>query len=416
MSLESRLRAVGPGGGTATVLTLAAFAESLALGVFLTAGPLYFVRVVGLSPAHTGAVITVAGLIGLLVGLPAGGLADRCGTRWVVLPAMALQAIGLGCYVLVRSIPVYAAVAICVVIGERAAYAARGAIMSYAFEGAARVRIRSYLRATNNVAVALGALLGGTAVGIDSPQAYRVALLAASGALAVAAATSLRLPNLRSPGRAADLPKRSVLRDGPFAAVALVNGLMSIHYAMVEIAMPIWVVQHTAAPPWLVTGLFLLNTGSVIAFQVRLSRGVETAAQGAAAQRQSGLLLLVSSVLFALAASTGSNLAIMVLVGATAFHVVAEMRQMAGSWTLGFELAPGHAQGAYQGFYNTFAQGGAMVAPAVVLFLVAGFGAAGWIVIGVFLALLGFLFVPLVRWAQARQARHQPEADVVPIG
>src|SRR3954452_18027692 len=102
MSLRSRLHAVGPGGGTATVLTLAAFAESLALGVFLTAGPLYFIRVVGLSPAQTGAVITMAGLIGLLVGLPAGGLADRWGTRWVVLPPMALQAIGLGCYVLVR--------------------------------------------------------------------------------------------------------------------------------------------------------------------------------------------------------------------------------------------------------------------------------------------------------------------------
>lgn len=50
----------------------------------------------------------------------------------------------------------------------------------------------------------------------------------------------------------------------------------------------------------------------------------------------------------------------------------------------------------------------AMVAPTVLALLPLGLGVAGWIILGVWFAVVGVLFVPVVRWAAAR--RPQPVA------
>ena len=52
-------------------------------GLLATAVVLYFTRVVGLSGAHVGVGLTIAGALGLLVGVPLGHVADRTGPREV---------------------------------------------------------------------------------------------------------------------------------------------------------------------------------------------------------------------------------------------------------------------------------------------------------------------------------------------
>jgi hypothetical protein len=44
-----------------------------------------------------------------------------------------------------------------------------------------------------------------------------------------------------------------------------------------------------------------------------------------------------------------------------------------------------------------------MVAPTILALLPLGLGVPGWIILGVWFAVIGVLFVPVVRWAASRQ-------------
>jgi MFS family permease len=72
-----------PEAGPARTLTLATLVNAIGNGAFITASVLYFTRVVGLSAPTVGIGLTVAGIAGLLSGVPAGHLADRIGARTV---------------------------------------------------------------------------------------------------------------------------------------------------------------------------------------------------------------------------------------------------------------------------------------------------------------------------------------------
>lgn len=83
--------------------------------------------------------------------------------------------------------------------------------------------------------------------------------------------------------------------------------------------------------------------------------------------------------------------------------MLGELLQSSGSFLLSFDLAPGNAQGQYQGVWNTSMSISTMLAPTVLALLPLGLGVPGWIILGVFFALVGVLFVPVVRWATERQ-------------
>ena len=82
--------------------------------------------------------------------------------------------------------------------------------------------------------------------------------------------------------------------------------------------------------------------------------------------------------------------------------------QISSYWKPGsaiaIDLAPGHAQGQYQGVWNTSMSISTMVAPTVLALLPLGLGVPGWIILGVWFALVGVLFVPVVRWAERNRA------------
>ncbi|MEV1287346.1 hypothetical protein [Micromonospora sp. NPDC049679] len=69
-----------------------------------------------------------------------------------------------------------------------------------------------------------------------------------------------------------------------------------------------------------------------------------------------------------------------------------------------FGLAPPHAHGQYQGAYGMGMQLGSMVAPVVVTTLAVGWGAPGWLVLGVLFVGLGALVPPVVGWASRTRA------------
>jgi sugar phosphate permease len=138
-------------------------------------------------------------------------------------------------------------------------------------------------------------------------------------------------------------------------------------------------------------------------FQVRSSRGIADPSTAARATRTAGLLLMASMVLLAGATWGNAAVAVGLLAAGALVQVLGELLQSSGSFLLSFDLAPGSAQGQYQGVWNTSMSISTMLAPTVLALLPLGLGVPGWIILGVFFALVGVLFVPVVRWATERQ-------------
>ncbi len=145
----------------------------------------------------------------------------------------------------------------------------------------------------------------------------------------------------------------------------------------------------------------MLNTVSVMLFQVRAARRVTSLATAARAFRTASVVMLVACVAFALpAAGFAQWAAVAVLLLAAGLQVTAEMIQAAGSWEIGLGLAPEDKQGQYQGFFGSGTAASRMLGPALLTTLIFTWGIAGWIVLGGLFLLAGTAMGPAVRWAE----------------
>ncbi|MEV0460929.1 MFS transporter [Catellatospora methionotrophica] len=413
--MRSRMINLLPEHPPTRALVFSSLAGSTARGLFITISVIFFTRSVGLSAGQVGLGLTVAAVAGLLAGVPAGHLADRVGPRRVAVTfGVARAALMLG-YLAVHGFAGFVLVAAGVQVLESGMGAANGALIAGSVPAEERVRTRAMLRSVINVGWGFGALIAGIALKYDTRPAY-VAILVACSALALLSSTLvLRVPPVAPQPRRASGPALIVLRDRPYLTLAALNGVLCVHYGMLNVAVPLWVVERTNAPAWIVALLGLLNATVVVLFQIRASRGTATAEGAALAQRTSGLLLLGACVLYSLAAGRSAWMAAVVLVAAALVHVLGELRQAAGSWGISFDLAPEHSQGQYQGMYGTgFALAG-VVAPALLATVVVGWGWPGWLLFGLVFAATGAAVPAAVRWA--RRTRPQvtaPQAALVP--
>lgn len=396
------------------IRTLAAsnLARTIGNGVLVSVTVLFFTRSVGIPAAQVGLGMTIAAALGALASVPAGRLADRLGSRTAAVLFVALQGLAIVGYAMVGGFAGFVVAATLVVAAQSAADAARGALVAGVVAGKERVRARAYLRSITNIGVSLGAVAGGVALHLDSRPGY-VGLLVAAGALyVVAAAIFLALPPVPPATKGdGDGPTWVVLRDRPFAVVALLNAVLVTNGGILTVALPIWIAERTAAPTWIYSAILLVNTVVVVLFQVRASKGSEDVAGGARALRRCGVLLAACCGVFALAAGQPAWVAAVVLVVGALVHVVGELLYSAGAWALSYELAPEHAHGQYQGLFGMSTQLGAMVTPVAATTLIIGLGWPGWLVFAAALLAAGLAAPAVARWAE----RTRPAAAAEPV-
>ncbi|MGW6282642.1 MFS transporter [Kribbella sp. NPDC055071] len=392
-----------PAPGPLRPLALGTLLSRVGNGLLMTISVLYFNRIVGLSIAHIGLGLTIAGLFGLLSAVPLGHLADQRGPRTMfVVLSLATSGISL-LYLVVDTFWQFLIVSVVLTVLDRGAGAVRSALIAAVTQGTGRVAARAYLRAVTNVGIMAGAGVGALALHFDTGTAYRSMFVIDAGLSVVAGFVVLAIPRVEPQPHTGNGPVWVALRDRGYLAVAALNAAMSIHYAVFDVGLPLWVVDHTDAPRWTVALLLIINTVVVALFQVRSSRGINDPTSAARATRTAGLLLLASMILFATASTGDAVFAVVVLALGASAQVVAELLQSSGSFLLGFDLAADNAQGQYQGVWNTSMSISTMVAPTVFALLPLGIGVPGWIILGAWFAVVGVLFVPVVRWASARQ-------------
>ncbi|WP_051830458.1 MULTISPECIES: MFS transporter [Streptomyces] len=399
-------------------------------GLSLSVAVLFFTRVLGLSAAQLGLGMTAAGLCGVVASVPAGRAADRWGARRVLVVLVSVQAVGTAGYALVHSYPAFVALACLVSAVDRGSAAVRNALYAEVLPADRRVAGRAYLRVVTNVGICLGTALGAVALQADTRPVYLAAILADAASFVVAAVLFHRLADLRRSavvGRSgADqaaktgVPKPSdpsgkgakqgrrrnpALRDGPFVAVTVLNAVLCLQFAVLEVGVPLWIVQETEAPRITVAGTLIVNTLLVITLQMRATRGTEERTAAARACGRAGMVLAASCLVVSLAHGLPGLAAAVVVLGGVALQSLGEVVGQAGGWALSYDLAGERDHGAYQGVFNAGTAAALMAGPALVSTLVIGYGAVGWVVLGAVLAAAGLAMRPVVRWAGRRDGR-----------
>lgn len=221
-------------------------------------------------------------------------------------------------FLVIRSFWAFLLAVVCYATAQCGFAAARQALLAAVVEPGERTGVLAHLQAVLNAGLAVGAALGGLALSAGTERAYLTVFALDTAGFLLCAALLLRLPAVAPvPGRGTGEPRLAVLRDRPYALVTLLNAVLLLRMPLLSLAVPLWIVERTHAPGWLASALFVLNTGAVMLFQVRVARQVTGLESAGRAVRRSGLVMAASCAVFAVSALPGAGwAAALLLVGA----------------------------------------------------------------------------------------------------
>lgn len=398
-------------------MALATLVNTTGNGISFTLSALYFTRIVGLSVAQVGLGLSIAGALALGAGIPLGHLADRRGPREVQVVLLVGVAAVSAVYLLVEAWWQFVVLSSIIAILQAGANTVRNALISVVTTGSERGATKAYLRSITNIGMTLGTGVAALALHADTREAYRAVMYLDVLTYLVAAVVLLGLPHVApSPagGRGGMLV---ALRDRPYVLVVAVSSVLTMHYWILELAVPLWVVEHTRAPHALVSVLLVINTVVVVLAQVAVARRVATPVAAARAALVSGVLFVGACVLLGLAdddgpLQAGATLAAVLLVGGALVHVVGELCQASSSFLLSFELAREESMGQYQGVWSLGYGVSSLAAPTVMALLPLGLGLIGWLLLGAILLAAAAATGPVVRHALRSRADSPVLADI----
>ncbi len=392
-----------PPAGPQRLLALAQLSNSVGDGAYYTTSALYFTQVIGLAPARVGLGLTVGWAVGSLVGVPLGRLADRRGPRGTAVLLALATGLAVASFTVVRGFVPFVLAACAYAAAQSGLAAARQALLAGSVSAGERTRLLAHLQSTLNAGLAVGAGLGGLALHAGTRTAYLAVFALDAVSFLMCALLLLRLPSV-TPGQSRRRGGLGVLRDRPFAVVALLNTVLLLRLPLLSLVLPLWITRRTDAPAWLVSALFVLNTGAVMLFQVRAARAVTGLGSALRAVRRAGWVMVAACVVFALSAGTSVWTAVGVLVLGAVLQVVAEMGQSAGSWQLSFDLAPADRVGEYQGLFGTGVTVARTLGPLVLTALLVEWGTPGWLLLGGAMLAASYAMGPAARRAAAGRA------------
>jgi MFS family permease len=391
-----------PANPVARRLSFQSILYAIGQGAFLTGSAVFFTHIVGLTASQVGLGLTIAGLASFAFAVPLGRFADKVGTKrlWAVS-----SFIDAGLYVVWPWLDGFWQFLAMVVVLETvgtAGYTAFGAYTLNVFSREERVRSQAFMRSALNIGFTLGALIGGLALATNSDMVIRWMPLLPAVVLTVNAFLITRLPDAHAEVETAggemagdleqlvDSPKRpSVLRNRGYLAMSFFDGVLSTNQVLLNVVIPLWLVQETDAPRVLLAWLFGTNTVLAVLLQVPASRGSETVSGALRAARIStGFMVLSCFVVMVTHDTIGWTTIVLVWLG----HVTvtgAELFQSAGHWGFTSELSEPARRAEYQGAGHVGGTLGSVWAPALFTFLAMEWGTTGWLLIAGIVVLAG---------------------------
>lgn len=395
-----------PSPGPVRRLAAGTLISAVGNGAWYTSWAIFLTHQVGLSPAEVGVGMTVAGLCGVLAATPIGWIADRLGAREMFAWLLLAQGATAGAYGLVHGLATFLIVACLGQVASSGTGGPRNAlVLGLSGEGegegagAGRLEVLGQLRAISHIGWALGAIVGGAIISLDSTPAYIALVALNGGTYLVYAVLVYTVPRVAVPVRSQARGRLRAVSDRPYMSLAGLMGVLALCWAMLSSGLPLWVTLHTHAPRAISAVVVLISSVGIAAFQVRVSRGITEPRAAATGTLLSGCALAASCLLFALTAGGGGVAVIAVMVAAAGLHLAGELLFVASSWGLSVPLMPPDAPGEYQGVFATGEAVALMAAPALMTTLIAGWGQPGWLALAAIFLVPGVAAIPVTRWA-----------------
>jgi MFS family permease len=400
-----------------------------AQGAFNTGSAVFFTKVVGLTASQVGLGLTIAGVVSFLVAYPAGRLVDRAGPKRIWALGTVASAGAFAFWPWIHGFAAYVAVGIAFEVVQNAGGAGYNAYILDVLPERERVETQAHLYSALNVGFTLGAMISGVALAFHNVQVVRwVPMLCVAIGLVNAIAIR-RLPraphDLRVASRekkieeAARTPKPTSNRG--WIAMWFFAGVLWTNQVLLTIVIPLWLVQRTDAPHWLLAWLFGTNTVLCIFLPTFTSRGVRTINDALRRARYSTAFFVLACVITLFSHSTAGFLtALLVWLG----HVAvtgAELAIGSGTWAFQAKLMDPQRRGAYGGLSEVARAVSNFWAPAVFTFLVMHWGDSGWILIAGIVVAASFGLHPSAHAAERFALRHferpvddPPSRDAMP--
>ena len=276
-------------------LSLQSVLSAFATGSFLTGTAVFFTQIVGLTGAQIGLGLSAAGAVALVLQLPMGRVADRVGAKPLWAVASLLEALLYLVWPFIGSMLTFVAMLSVMAVVETAGRNGRNVYRIVVFPRETRVRALAYQRSARNVGYTLGAGAAGVALGIGTREAlYAIPLVTAGLLLLNAAMIVLVLPPVereRPPAPDPDVPESvapPAWRNTGFVVLSWCNAVLSSNQVLLNVVVPLWLVERTDAPHTLLAWLFGTNTVLAVLLQVRFSRGSDSVAGSLRAVRLAG--------------------------------------------------------------------------------------------------------------------------------
>jgi hypothetical protein len=195
------------------------------------------------------------------------------------------------------------------------------------------------------------------------------------------------------------------------------NGVLSSNQVLLNVVVPLWLVERTDAPHTLLAWLFGTNTVMAVALQVRASRGSETVPGALRAVRLCAWSFVLSCLVISATHETVGWVSIALIWLGHVTITGAELWQSASDWGFQSELSDHRRLGDYQGVWSLGYQAQPIIFPGLFTFLALQWGEPGWAVIAAIAVVAAVVAHPAARAAE--RFLHQsaaPSGDPTPAG
>ncbi len=386
-------------------LALQCVLSAFATGSFLTGTAVFFTQIVGLTGAQVGLGMSIAGVVTLLLSLPLGRLSDHVGAKPLWAVGALVEAVLYFAWPLVGGMGSFILLLALLSAISTAGNTGRNVYRIAVFPRDVRVRALAYMRAARNVGYTLGALAGGIALAIGTREAIVAVPILTGVLLLLNAAMVAMLPRIDRPATAArhdeeDGPAPPAWRNHGFVVLSACNGVLTSNQVLLNVVVPLWLVERTDAPHTLLAWLFGTNTVMAVALQVRASRGSETVPGALRAVRLCGWSFVLSCLVISATHETVGWVSIALIWLGHVTITGAELWQSASDWGFQSELSDHRRLGDYQGVWSLGYQAGPIIFPGLYTFLALQWGAPGWAVIAGLAVLAAVVAHPAARAAE----------------
>ncbi|MER8185800.1 MFS transporter [Kitasatospora sp. NPDC094015] len=390
-----------PGGRNARIMLLALALDRTGSGLWASASVLYLTFVAHLTAEQIGLLLGTAGVAGILGSPLAGRLAVRFPVCPLLIACHLLRLLTLLVLLFCTGFEALLPVVAVTYLGDRAAKTLE-MLFATRTAGERRPAYQALSRSAANAGYAVGAGIAAIGLAVASDDAYRVMILGDALSFAAAAALVWRTTEpaatstavtAAEAGEAGERPaprRASPWRDRGYLTFVLLDIPMNLDDSVLGVALPLWLVHRTSAPPALVPAFLILNTVLVVLLQVGVSARAEGPGRAAGAVRVYGAVMLVCCLVVAgsgwLSGWAGGWAAGAVLLLAALLATLAELMRSVSSWELAVLLAPEDARASYLGVAGMSQSIQKSAGPPLLTGVVMAAGPAGWVLLGVAVA------------------------------